>query len=115
MIIAGDCVTFDATRRRRYRARLADRLRRRGRAFIVEEGHIYLTVSCASTLVATSIVAPDASAANELKDDLAEQLLANTTLLGTSGHPKHKQVRKSDALKNECPKIWCEVGERRQK
>ena len=80
MTIAGDCVTFDATRRRRYRARLADRLRRRGRAFIVEEGHIYLTVSCASTLVATSIVAPDASAANELKDDLAEQLLANTTI-----------------------------------
>ena len=35
-------------------------------------------------------------------------------VLGTSGHPKHRKARKSDALKNPDPKIWCKVLPRPQ-
>ena len=80
MTLSGDCASFGAVRRRRFRTRLAERLRRRGRTFVVLDSHIYLKVRCGSVVVSSSIVTPDDAAASELQADLHEQLLANTTL-----------------------------------
>ena len=78
--LSGDCVSFGPVRRRRFRTRLAERLRRRNRAFVVDEDHIYLNVGCGSVNVASSIVTPDAGAATDLQSDLQADLLVNTSL-----------------------------------
>ena len=78
--LEGDCVSFGRVRRRQFRTRLVERLRRLNRTFVVFEDHVYLNVACGSVKLDASIVAPNAAAATQLQVDVQEQVLANSSL-----------------------------------